>query len=66
MAVEYSIDEQIAELDRELRIREKVYPRWINAAKPKLTPEAADRQMGRMRAARESLVRLRAMQVPSS
>lgn len=59
MAVEYTIEEQIEEIDRELRLRERVYPRWINAAKPKLSPQQADKQMGRLRAARDSLIRLR-------
>lgn len=56
---EVSLEQQIAEVERELKIREVVYPRWINAAKPKLRPETADRQMARMRAVLETLRRLK-------
>lgn len=56
---EYTLEEQIEEIDRELRLRERVYPRWVNAQRPKLSPQAAERQMGRLRAARDSLIRLR-------
>lgn len=53
---EVSLDEQIECVDRELAFRAKVYPRWVNASKPKMTPAAAEREMKRMRAVRESLV----------
>ena len=48
------IEEQIAELDRELKLREKVYPRWITAGK--LSKENADQQIARLTAARETLL----------
>lgn len=66
MAVVYSLEEQIEEIDRELRLRERVYPRWINAARPKLSPAQADKQMGRLRAARDSLIVLRDMRIGAS
>lgn len=55
---EVTLEQQIAEVERELKIREVVYPRWINAAKPKLRPETADRQMARMRAVLNTLKKL--------
>lgn len=59
MAHEPTLEEQIEEVERELAIRERVYPRWINASKPKISPAVADKQMKRMRAVRDSLIRLR-------
>lgn len=56
-----SIDEQIEEIDRELRIREKVYPRWVDAPNPKLTRKGAARHLARMRAVRDSLLELKAL-----
>jgi hypothetical protein len=59
MPADYTLDEQIEELERELKLRERVYPRWITKYPPKLTPAAAERQLGRLRAAIESLRRLK-------
>lgn len=60
MAIEGpTLEEQIEEVDRELKQRERIYPRWINASKPKLSPTVADQRMKRLRAARESLIKLR-------
>lgn len=49
-----TLDDQIAEVDRELRQRDWVYPKLI--ASGKLTTSAAERQLARMRAVRDSLV----------
>lgn len=49
------ISDQIACLEREIRIRERVYPRWVD--KGKLTQKAADLELWRMRAAVVTLQR---------
>lgn len=60
-----TLDEQIAEIDRELRLREIVYPRWlVSVPRPKLTQAAADRQMLRLKAARASLLELKGLRGP--
>jgi hypothetical protein len=51
-----SLVDQIAELRRELALRQRVYPQWI--AKGSMKQEAADRSMARMQAAHDTLVRL--------
>lgn len=43
-----SLSDQIAEVKRELRLREINYPRWIAAGK--MNQAEADRQLERMRA----------------
>lgn len=48
-----SIDEQIYEVERELTMRERVYPHWI--ASGKLREDTADEQVNRMKAALETL-----------
>lgn len=57
-----SIEDQIAEVKRELAMRERVYPRWINAPKPKLTPQTGERQMARLRAVLATLEQVAAAQ----
>lgn len=52
-----SIEEQIAELEREIRLREHVYPRWVEQKKM-LQPQA-DKAMERMRAALATLRQVR-------
>ena len=47
------IDEQIKELEREMAVRRRMYPRWIEART--LTKEKADRQMKAMGAAIDTL-----------
>lgn len=47
------IEAQIAEVERELALREQVFPRWI--ADHKMKPEKAARCMNAMRAALASL-----------
>ena len=51
-----TIAEQIAAVDRELDLRRKHYPRWVR--QEKLTQTAADLEIKRMEAVRESLVRM--------
>ena len=52
---EITIAEQIAEIDREIAIRERVYARWVD--KGKITKKAADLQQERMKAVKETLKR---------
>ena len=49
------IADQIACLERELHIRERIYPRWVD--KGKLTQKAAALELDRMRAAIRTLQR---------
>ena len=56
---EISLDDQIAEIDREIGFREKVYPRWVESKNPRLTLHAARIHMARLRAVRASLVELK-------
>lgn len=51
----YTIADQIAEVERELAIRERVYARWV--LRGKINQKAADQQQGRLRAARDTLRR---------
>ena len=51
-----SIPDQIAELERELGLRQRVYPRWVREGK--LREGVAEERMRRLEAARDSLVRL--------
>ncbi len=55
MNTEITIAEQIAEIEREMAIRDRVYARWVD--KGKITKKAADLQQARMRAARDTLKR---------
>lgn len=50
MAEDVTIDDQIAEVEREIRLREVVYPRWSAGPKPKLSAAQAEKQIARMRA----------------
>lgn len=52
-----TLPQMIECVDRELGFRQRVYPRWINAAKPKITPKKAEEELARMRAVRARLVR---------
>jgi hypothetical protein len=47
---------QIDEIVRELALREKVYPTWVERGK--MHQEVADKQMARMRAVLVTLMRL--------
>lgn len=59
MPEDVTIDEQIAEVEREIRLREVVYPRWVAAPKPKLSQAQADKQLARMRGVLDTLKRVR-------
>ena len=59
MATEPTLEQQIEELEREHAQRERIYPRWINASKPKLSPNVAALRQARLRAAIASLRRLK-------
>ena len=50
--------DQIACVERELKMRRRVYPRWVTQGK--LTEAAADLEMTRMEAVLQSLVALKA------
>lgn len=52
-----TLDEQIEELERELKLRERHYPRWVKQGKT--TQRAAEQQLARLRAARDTLLGLR-------
>jgi hypothetical protein len=41
-----TLEEQIAEVERELALRHRVYPRWVAAKQ--LSPAKADRQIATM------------------
>lgn len=50
LALEITIEEQIACVERELGMRERVYPRWVNQHPPKMTPKTMELELARMRA----------------
>ena len=56
--------DQIACVERELKMRRRVYPRWVLASK--LTQTAADLEMRRMEGVLQSLVALKAGAVSSN
>jgi hypothetical protein len=53
------LDEAIAEVERELDLRRAFYPHRVGAGK--MTRVAANRQLGRLQAARDFLVELRTL-----
>lgn len=50
--VHFTLEQQIAELKREISLRKNCYPKWIGA---RLTQAQADLQLGAMQAALGSL-----------
>lgn len=56
-----TLDEQIAEVERECNMRERVYGRWV--LDNKMSVEDSRRQIRRMRAVLATLRRLRAMEL---
>lgn len=48
-----TLTDQIAEVKREITLRQNVYPRWVEAAR--LTQKRADRQIENMKAVLETL-----------
>lgn len=57
-----TLEAQIASVEREIRMREKVYPRWT--ASGKLKKESADRELETMKAVLATLREIQAKQVP--
>ncbi|MCD6674896.1 MAG: hypothetical protein LT106_18840 [Burkholderiaceae bacterium] len=57
-----TIDDQIARVLREIRMRESVYPRWIAAGK--MTAEKSAHELACMQAALATLQRVRDEQRP--
>lgn len=51
----FSIEEQIACVEREIRMRESVYPKWVSLAK--MSRAKADSEIACMKAVRETLRR---------
>lgn len=47
-------------VDREIGFRVRVYPRWVAAVPPKMTPSVGAREIATMRAVRARLVRAEA------
>jgi len=58
----FSLADQIAELKRELALRRRVYPRWVENGK--LSYEMSTHRMGAMQAAVETLEKLQAKESP--
>ena len=54
----FTLEEQIAEVEREIGFRERVYPRWVASRTPRLSKHAAAHHLGRMRAVLASLKQL--------
>ena len=52
-----TIDEQIDCVKREIGMRERVYPKWVQTRR--LSQEQADRELGRMRAELNTLQNLK-------
>ena len=50
-----TLDEQIAELERELEQRLRIYPRWTGGKKPKLARKVAEHRLACLRGAIGSL-----------
>lgn len=57
MTTTYTLDEQIAELRRELGHRPRVFSRWVSDGR--MTQQQADERMGRLQAAVKTLEGLR-------
>lgn len=60
--MEVTLEQQIECVERELAMRRRVYPRWVNAAKPKMTPAKMELELARMEAVLATLKRLQAQQ----
>lgn len=57
-----AIEDQIAEIKREIRMREGVYPKWVQSGRMKQAD--SDRQIARMRAVLETLEAVKAGREP--
>ena len=54
-----TLDQMIACVEREIGMRERVYPRWVE--QKKLLQTTADQELARMRAVRDFLIHTLAM-----
>lgn len=54
--------QRIACVDRELKMRRQVYPRWTSGDKPKITQAAADEEIRRMESVRSAVLRCEALE----
>lgn len=55
-----TLDEEIASVEREIALRERVYPRWVE--QKKMSQEKADYEIAAMRSVAESLHRLKGLE----
>jgi hypothetical protein len=53
----HTLDQQLAEIDRELTMRRRLYPEWV--ASGRMRGQTADSQMSAMAAVRETIRQLR-------
>lgn len=52
-----TFDEQLIEIEREIKIRERLYPRWVTDDRLKV--EDARKQLARLKAVRETMLALK-------
>lgn len=52
------IEEQLACVEREIRMRERVYTRWVGTGR--MSPETCDDEIVKMRAVRDTIARIAA------
>jgi predicted DNA-binding protein (UPF0251 family) len=57
------LEAMLACVDREIAMRARVYPRWVNQSPPKMTPKTAAQEQARMRAVREALLDAEALRL---
>lgn len=57
-----TLDDEIAELKRELHIRRRKYPQWVTSGQ--MTQDTADLQMARMEATLNRLLAIKAEKEP--
>lgn len=55
--------DEIVELERELKVRENVYPEWSKGPSPRLKPATAEHRLDCLRA---TIKRLKSLQPPKS
>ena len=56
--IPYSLDDQIQCVQREIAMRERVYPKWVSSGR--MTERKADHELQCMRAVLATLIKLRA------
>jgi hypothetical protein len=50
-----TLDEQIKEMERELQMRERYYPEWIQGPNPRLSPVVAQHRLDCVKATLQAL-----------